>query len=149
MAIEPAPLTFALLRRTLDANSWPQVVSVQAAAGASSGPLSLQLDPLNWGNHSFVGNRRGSKVLVPVDTLKALLPEPLPSPVRLMKMDVQGWDGHVLAGAAEVLADKPIVVLEFHPEMLGHAGTDPKELLDSLFTAAAGIHLLDGATGNT
>lgn len=111
VAIEPAPVSFALLRRTLDANSWPQVVPVQVAAGASSGQLSLQLDPLNWGNHSFVRKRRGSEVLVPVDTLKALLPEQLPSPVRLVKMDVQGWEGHVLAGAAEVL-DKPIVVLE-------------------------------------
>lgn len=149
VAIEPAPATFALLRRTIDANCWPQVVPIQAAAGASSGQLSLQLDPLNWGNHSFAGKRGGSEVLVPVDTLNALLSEPLPSPVRLVKMDVQGWEGHVLAGAAEVLADKPIVVLEFHPEMLRHAGTDPQELLDGLFTAAAGIHLLDGATGNT
>jgi hypothetical protein len=40
----------------------------------------------------------------------------LPGPVDLLKIDVEGYEGHVLAGARGLLArERPILFLELHP----------------------------------
>lgn len=54
--------------------------------------------------------------------------------VTLMKIDVEGWEGHVLAGASDVLSreDAPVLLVEFTDENAQAAGTSCQELYRSL-----------------
>lgn len=48
--------------------------------------------------------------------------------VTFIKVDVQGWEGHVFAGAAQMLRQRQVTwQIEFKPELLRTAGTDPIE----------------------
>jgi FkbM family methyltransferase len=51
----------------------------------------------------------------------------------LMKIDVEGGEGPVFAGAEETLRDhRPVVISEFSPSLLRHNGTDPEAILSLL-----------------
>jgi FkbM family methyltransferase len=67
-------------------------------------------------------------------------------PVRLVKMDVEGGEPRVVAGARNLLAaDRPVVVSEVHPEQLQRVcGVGPAALLDSLAALGYRAHRIDG-----
>jgi FkbM family methyltransferase len=53
-----------------------------------------------------------------------------PQPVKVIKIDVEGFECHALSGMMETLQrDRPIVVGEVNPFCLGRAGTTPQALL--------------------
>ena len=55
-------------------------------------------------------------------------------PVDLVKMDVQGFEAHVLNGMQSIIAASPRLTIftEFWPEGLRRAGSDPSEFLARL-----------------
>jgi FkbM family methyltransferase len=67
-------------------------------------------------------------------TLDALVAEHcLPGP-RVVKIDVEGYEAHVVRGMQGVLsAHRPIVLLELHPELLRYHG-ESAETVDSLMS---------------
>jgi FkbM family methyltransferase len=56
-------------------------------------------------------------------------------PPGVLKTDVDGLDGTVLAGARGVLASRPVVAFEWHPLLCQRAGTDPLLPFDVLAQA--------------
>jgi Methyltransferase FkbM domain len=57
-----------------------------------------------------------------------------------IKMDVQGFEGHVIRGGKAFLRrGTPTLLMEFWPEGLGNAGTDPERLLRDLTDIGYGI----------
>lgn len=145
--VEPDPHNFALLSRTIQENDFAADVRlVNAAAGETAGRLTLHRDARNFGNHTFAHSNvvsRGDSISVPVITLDELLDERETRRVSFVKLDVQGWEAHVLRGASRLLATAPYVLLEFWPKGLQAAGTDPAHLLDELF-AAGSVALVQG-----
>jgi len=71
------------------------------------------------------------------DVPHASVGEMLKDPRNVVWMDVQGYEGHVLAGAPELIAAGVPVELEFWPYGLGRAGTQPEVFLDQLTEAFA------------
>jgi hypothetical protein len=76
-------------------------------------------------------------------TVDDLLRELGVATVDLVKIDVQGHEGHVLAGMTNLLRYAPdiTILLEFWPEGLRNAGTRPEDLLGGL--EAAGLNLFE------
>jgi FkbM family methyltransferase len=126
-SFEPNPATAALLRRTVALNGVGDRVTVREVALASS-PGDRML--VSSGGVANVAARldRGGDVRVRAEILDAAY--------DVVKIDVEGAELDVLAGAAPVLADparRPhTIVLELHVAVLRREGADPaafRELL--------------------
>jgi FkbM family methyltransferase len=109
--IEPEPDNVAELRRNVEGNRLANVEVVPAAVGASSGTVSLRAGI----NGTVVDDGLG-EVQVPLRTLDELLAD---RPVDFVKIDVEGYEGHVLDGAARLLEERrPGLFVEIHPGFL-------------------------------
>lgn len=111
IAIEPVPDTFAKLERNLSINSLTKsVLAYQCALGRTKGMLRFTSD-LDTTNRVAERDYGGSVVEVPSNTLDELLAG---QPCHLWKIDVEGFEREVLAGATVSLR-KPeldVVLLE-------------------------------------
>jgi FkbM family methyltransferase len=130
IAIEPHPANCRLLRANAALNGVQDCIQViEAAAGPSDNEmLQLELSEDNWGDHRiFVSKEPGrhrevrrKRIEVPSVRLDSIL-EPEERAHALIWMDVQGFEGHVLRGARELLADRPPLALEFCPSTMQSA----------------------------
>jgi FkbM family methyltransferase len=125
IALEPAEETFALLLENIDLNGY-QVDAIQAAAGSSSGLARFttgldcvnRLDPLGG-------------VEARVVTVDSLIGD---RTAAGMKIDVEGFEIHVLRGCSRALADKRIrlIQLEWNAASQAAVGTDRRPVADVL-----------------
>lgn len=61
------------------------------------------------------------------------LPELQNARIDLLKVDVDGFDGEVLAGATAILRDhRPAVIFEWHPKLLVKSGNEPLQAFRAL-----------------
>lgn len=79
---------------------------------------------------SLVKHHKGTALAEGLDTVAAVRLDSLSllkeTPVDLLKIDVDGFDGEVLTGATGVLNQhKPAVIFEWHPKLFIRAGNDP------------------------
>jgi FkbM family methyltransferase len=115
VAFEPDPTAAAYLRRNIELNGLEGLTSVhQMALGAEGGELrfSLGLDTMNHADPA-----EGTPVqVVPVQPLDDV--EGLTRPV-MIKLDVEGFEDRVLAGARRVLASPSLLAIQ--SEMRGPA----------------------------
>jgi FkbM family methyltransferase len=104
---EPEPANVGELRRNVEANGLGNVAVAAAAAGAEDGTAALRS-----GINGAIVDSGGADHLVPLVRLDSALG----SPVDFLKIDVEGYEGHVLAGSRRILAEqRPILFLELHP----------------------------------
>ena len=155
VAIEPVPTTVERLQRNISRNHLGKIVEVRAeACGAEQGLVDIWVP--NAGHHTSAsaGRMDGSTPIeVPVTTLDEAADG---RAVRLVKIDVEGFEAAVLAGATNLLrADEPpVVVLEVMDSHLRRVGHTTADVISSL--AAAGYEcysltrhgLQAGAPGN-
>src|SRR6202011_5672276 len=96
VCVEPEPANLRELWRNIEANGLTNVTVVAAAAGAADGAVSLR----SGINASIVAAGRGDRE-VPMVRLDA----GLAAPIDFLKVDVEGYEGQVLAGARRLLAE--------------------------------------------
>lgn len=115
-AIEPHPHNIRLLRANIALNGLEDRVTVLArAVGDRSGvTLYLHESATNSGNHT-IGTEG-----IPVPSFK-LDDLDIPSVPSLLWMDIEGYEGHALKGAARMLAAGIAVVCEFNPTFLNQS----------------------------
>jgi len=133
LACEPAPANARLLAVNAALNGLQGLVHIETCAlSDDEGAAQLLLDEGNWGGHriqahagdeSYVSSPGGT-ITVACRTLDRLLAERHiePSAIRLLWMDAQGHEGHILAGATKVVAAGVPIVTELYPDMLTHSG---------------------------
>lgn len=150
-AFEPEPRNFDFLSRSVERNRVENVVLTQSALSDRSGVENLFLDRSNFGEPSLRESNVSDPVgavevrTVTLDEFFARQPE---SRVDLIKLDTQGAEGLVLAGAEQVLAERTLrIVMEFCPWGLRNMGTDPIGLLGTLRAQDFEIRMLDDRTG--
>ena len=136
-SFEPVPDVAETLRRNVEG---ARAITVHGAAlGAHTGSLRFHRNvfthlssalPLNSEQRHVYGAGPSEEITVPVHRLDELLPTLGVSDPVLLKLDVQGFESEVLAGAAGVLAQIPYVVLEvsFRPLYRGQASFDTLHL---------------------
>ncbi|MEQ1730424.1 MAG: FkbM family methyltransferase [Vicinamibacterales bacterium] len=126
---EPDSVNYAcLVRNVVDNGLRGLVMPDHVAIGSYDGEATLQRSRFS-GGHRLVddpGQAPSDVVTVPMRTLDVWLAGLGVDPdlVTFVKMDVQGWEAHVFAGAAGLLARRHVAwQVEISPLLLGRAGT--------------------------
>jgi FkbM family methyltransferase len=118
-AIEPSPATHRQLVRNIELNGAANVVALRVAAGAEDGEVVLRDHPEGQSVRSSVSSTEAAGengLRVPARTLASIVPrEELPR-LRVVKIDVEGYEVEVLRGLAPLfeLGARPAVVVELH-----------------------------------
>ena len=135
LAFEPDPFTFELLKQRTSAASPANIEVRQFALGEARGTATLYCSAYNRADNR-VGQRHDEPNVEAIDievrTLDEYLVERGLPAVDAMKIDVQGLEGHVLRGAERSIGRVRWIWLEFSPDHLRGAGTDPEGFLESL-----------------
>lgn len=136
---EPDPVNYlCLVRNVVDNGLRGLVMPDNLAVGDVDGVATLQRSRHSGGHRLVVeagSASPGSTVTVPTRTLDTWLAElgVEPDLVTFVKMDVQGWEAHVLEGAAGLLARRHVAwQAEVSPALLRRAGTDLPTLFGTL-----------------
>ena len=128
IACEPYPSNAAALKQNLLLNDSNNVRLVQMALGSQPGELSLAGDDsggvtaLDWG-----GSQRVQIRMTTLDQVAAGA-----EAITLLKVDVEGWEAHVLRGGSETLARTRHVLIEINKPALKEAGSSAEELYNLL-----------------
>lgn len=137
VALEPNPTVARLLRRSVrDHPDAERIEVLEVVASDVDGTTALlKVDPAWSGSASLALDGRGREgdalveIEVPVRTLDAIT-RGIAGDRVLLKVDAEGWEAGVLAGAATLLTRPgPLVaIVEFDPDHLRRAGADPTAL---------------------
>ena len=126
VSFEPEPKTFKLLQ--LNAAVANNVEVHNFGLGARSEKLKLAVDVDNPGLTKIASNEHISEAEVSIRALDDL--DPAPASVGLIKIDVEGHEEHVIAGALKLIQrDQPIILLEQHVSKFVNGTTPALELL--------------------
>lgn len=133
-AVEPLPRNVEKLCRLREDNQLRQLEVFPLALAATASTARLRLTAPSGGSAfaSFVAPwATAGDVEVPTSPLDDMVEASDPGlPLRLLKIDVEGFEGEVLDGATSTLTTKrPLVLCEFHDPLLRAAGTSSQELL--------------------
>lgn len=140
-SIEAHPRTLRYLRENLALNGVKNVEVFHTAVGEKEGQVTFS-DGQDDSNHVV---RSGSGVTVPMRPLDSIVPAG--KPVRLLKIDVEGYEKYVLQGAARVLRQSECVYFESSTIWFARYGYGSKEILDTF--RAEGFVLLRAEEGET
>jgi len=124
--IEPQERLQPVLRRHFEVNGASRAVAHRTALSDRDGRANLFVRPsTNTGassmfRHWKVGTAAES---VPCTTLDAFLMRNIPGQVRLMKVDCEGAESLIVAGAADALKRRRVdfIAMEYHPAICGEA----------------------------
>lgn len=154
VAIEPLDTTFERLQRNVELNQTRNIRLVNVAASDRRSKVVLWAHPRNLGattleppNPEF---QRGSAVdALP---LTEILDADEIAKARVIKIDVEGSEGAVVAGMADLLSatrqDVEILV-EVHRDRVRHIGDDFEDLVETLELANfRGVQLPESGTSN-
>lgn len=110
LAFEPNPSMTMVLRESLGANSCGNVELRECALGSEEATLELHVPSDHAGKGSLLKSSlervRCDRISVPVKTLDSVLAGES-SRIGLVKIDVEGFESQVLAGARDLLSSSP------------------------------------------
>jgi len=132
VAIEPYAANAVALRYNLTRNNCRNVTVLEVAVGSGRGMLKLA-HGADSGAVTAVDWTGAQRVEVPVITLDDATAGL--GVITLLKIDVEGWEAHVLRGGQMALARTGRVLIEINPEALRKAGSSPEEILGLLTDA--------------
>ncbi len=120
VAIEPEPLTLECLRRNLEAEIRDKrVIVVPKGAWNKDDVLTLHVDQADAGGSSFMWQKNGPSIQVPLTTIDRIVAELNLPKVSIIKMDIEGAEKNALLGAAETIRKyhpRLALVLEHHTD---------------------------------
>lgn len=130
IAIEAAPPHADALRRSLELNAMRNVVVVEAAVGERTGEALLALPSSGNLGMFTLGPVSGSEAYtVALRTLDDILSAQPPSPIDLIKIDIEGSELAALRGAARTLrTHQPAVLIELNESALRRCGASSQQV---------------------
>ncbi|MEO1420469.1 MAG: FkbM family methyltransferase [Pseudomonadota bacterium] len=134
-AFEPAPDNLDLIRHNLQQNQAQHVTLHEMGLSDNSEGAALHLfSDANRGRHSLLPINDHATVDIPTARLDDVLEsmQLADRPVRLMKIDIEGFELIALRGAHATLECCEVVVTEFSPHYMRQGGLKPRDMLDLL-----------------
>lgn len=137
VAFEPSPPNAAFLRENLALNGIGNVEVVEAAASDAPGALRFHVARFGAGSHVVSPGHVIEAAIPAVDVPAVPLDERELPPVAFLKIDAEGHEPNVLAGARALLArDRPLVYTEVNIWCLcAFAGHSPGAFVRALWDA--------------
>lgn len=137
ISVEPQSRLQGVLARNLEENGARNVEVVQVVVSDTPGTATLHLSPdINTGGSGLLPGMKYPMPTesVPQTTLGELLRKRGVAKVRLMKLDVEGYEYEVVLGAGEVFRSGMIenLILELHTDLLKRRGKPQADILDRL-----------------
>ena len=137
IAIEPQSRLQCVLARNIRENGALNIDVIQRAISDTAGVATLSISPdMNTGSSGLF---RTTRYGVPTQdvlqtTLESLFKLFSLHSVRLMKMDIEGFEYEALLGSRDIFRDGTIeyLALELHPTILSRRGKAEKDILDFL-----------------
>jgi FkbM family methyltransferase len=135
LSFEPSPNTAPFLRRTIaDSRYKDRWHLVTKAAGVAVGTTEFHVSPASFDLFDGVAQtgriRGGRAVQLEMTTLDAEWDALGRPKVSVIKIDVEGWESEVLAGAGELVsAQRPSILLEWNAANLAASGVAKETLL--------------------
>lgn len=149
-ALEPAEKTWTRLLGNVRLNGLSNVNCRRLALSDADGELDLNVSADGFDAWNSFGTPAAGSVFdrqrVSCATWDRLAQElGLVGRVALMKVDVEGWEAHVLGGGAQALSrtDAPVLLVEFTDEACRGAGSTCKALYGALENLGYRLHLYD------
>jgi FkbM family methyltransferase len=146
VAFEPDPFNAWLLDRNLSLNAVDNVVVSTCAVGARRGLIRLhKYKNSNRGRHSVLTDYGYGSRLVPLTDLDTALDNfgLADRRVLIVKIDVEGYEPEVVAGAPRTLARADVVIIEFSPGLSRAGGLSTETMLDQLYAAGLAPYRLE------
>jgi len=133
---DPVESNVEIARKNLDANNLSNVIVKHKAVGEAAGRTFIS----NANSNASVQNTRvfGTPVdLVPLDA-------DIEGPIDFLKIDVEGYELHVLRGAKRLLESRPNLAIEIHPGPIEEFGGKVEDLFSLIDTQAYDLFLQFG-----
>jgi len=154
-AIEPATKTFNRLKRNIKLNRFENIFPIKAAISSNNGimPMSISLDGHDAWN-SLAKPAKGEKFQteeVNTITLDEFIQEnDLHDKIKMVKIDVEGWECEVIKGANRTLLSEmsPVLQVEFSEPALEAAGSSSAVLIELLLGLGYKLFKYSGKTMN-
>lgn len=138
VAFEPDPLNVTLLERSIARNAMENVIVDDRAVGARSGTVRFhRYKGSNSGRHSVTANYGFGSVDVGMTDLDSAL-DGLglgDRRVCLIKIDVEGYEPAVIAGASRTIARTDAIILEYCPQLSREGGLSTETMRAQLYDA--------------
>jgi FkbM family methyltransferase len=149
-SFEPDPRTFAWLKSNVEANRLTNVhVNQMALAGETGEKQFFFATPKDIGSNSLSkpSNFSGRTAIVRCMTIDDYMKEHGLTRVDMMKIDVEGAESFVLAGASSILnmAEKPLIVIEFEEARQKAFGNSCEKLATLLRARGYDLYRIGGA----
>lgn len=131
LAVDPSAAAQEVLRANLARNPGCRIQAVDIALGAGSGTVTMRRE---WHHLEALGagEAHDHSLTVTTQSLDELCQARTFFP-DLIKIDVEGYESQVLAGAARILeTHHPTIFLEVHPERLVALGSSAREVVGVL-----------------
>ena len=137
IAFEPSPPNVVFLRRNLERNGITNVEVHAEAVSDMPGTLRFHVAQFGAGSHVVAAGHVSSDTMPTVDVPAITLDETDLPPIAFVKIDAEGHDPDVLAGAGRLLArDRPLIYTEVNIWCLSaFAGHSPGALVRKLWEA--------------
>jgi FkbM family methyltransferase len=116
LVFEPSPSAFRRLSRNMEMNNITNAKLINAAVGSRCGTVHFT-EAQKSINCRIVGDERHGTLEVPCVTLDTALKQVGITRVDVLKIDTEGYERHVLAGAKDALSHVARIVLELHDRM--------------------------------
>jgi len=148
IGIEPQPSALLRAAQNLRLNNLFHRVSLVSVAIGDCADLAHMAwaEPANAGTASLLDE--GSGLTVSIITLASVIRAQKHPKVRLLLLDVQGYEAQALAGLNDDCLPEMLVV-EIDPEFLSRANKTADQLLQQIVEMGYSLHSLDGARQTT
>jgi FkbM family methyltransferase len=148
-AFEPEPLNYQLLKKNIEVNQVGGIKSVNKAVAEANGTSTLFLYySKNSGRHSLLDVNPQTNRSIGVETIN--IESFLQSKnvqfksVRLIKIDIEGYELFAFKGAMQLLNVVPYIFLEYSPALMRKGGEDPAKLIHWLSNFEFNFYKVDG-----